>query len=878
MASLSLRWQVFTTHMSANLAILRASIPRMTTLWAAFMGLFTTGALAPVGIVLGKIALVTAAVWLAVEALKAAYNKMTEYRALDTDLADKTIAAPNQATEATVDALTKKVATGEKLVYNLNRKLNGQRIEAFIELKEQELEITKENLEKTKALQMDYRNFLTRDQDIAAILAAAAATAKLTKNREALAVAEATVAREATRSLIVQEKAQQAHGMSLLQNGHNINMNALKEEYNNAIQNTAGLALEESEANTTAVLEKMRQQDIRFMEQKIAYTKQNVRKFTEEVQKINAKQTDLYNLTPKDVAEKTQLAGYVKQLLGDVVSYETLIARIQAAKLGELPEILDGNEKQVTALGKVVGMMETKLNSMNIQLARARGGINGVGKAAEVTEEFISQMGERLDESGVLLKNHADFGIVATKLRKIAAEQDKFNTSATSARAFKTLDNDATRFVESMGYATAKLRAFREDYAKAHAHFSKIATGIGFGEEQVTHARKMLEFMERMQAVTAEKMISRQTDALFNREAKALIDAQKLVSKSNDPAEIIAEYDQRIEAQKKFIESTIAVEGEGSEYSIALQKRLTEFLAIEVESRSAFVRKTIADDIAKTAPMLAQLEKQYAKKGDWSSQKTRGGKLQAFDEQMKIELGRLEASAQGIEMGSVAWFDYQNRITKITEAGEQKRAEIAKGAFAGIVAEYEDTASLMENTMANALNGIADATMDFMMTGEDDWRNFATNVIKEIGRIVLMKQVISPIADALNGFIGGMFGGAAPMFSGSGNAGMPPSMGGGMTPTPLPPLRAMPSANAFAMPSQEDMGISAGVARNRLGDTVSRAGTGDIEVNLINNTGEPAEASAGKPRFDGRKMVLDIVLEAASKPGGFRDGMKGALG
>lgn len=51
----------------------------------------------------------------------------------------------------------------------------------------------------------------------------------------------------------------------------------------------------------------------------------------------------------------------------------------------------------------------------------------------------------------------------------------------------------------------------------------------------------------------------------------------------------------------------------------------------------------------------------------------------------------------------------------------------------------------------------------------------------------------------------------------------------------------------------------------------------NVTVNVINQSGTPVGAQQGQPRFDGKQMILDVVLTAANSPGGFRDGMKGAM-
>lgn len=54
-------------------------------------------------------------------------------------------------------------------------------------------------------------------------------------------------------------------------------------------------------------------------------------------------------------------------------------------------------------------------------------------------------------------------------------------------------------------------------------------------------------------------------------------------------------------------------------------------------------------------------------------------------------------------------------------------------------------------------------------------------------------------------------------------------------------------------------------------------GQPNVTVNVINQSGGAVSAQQGQPRFDGASMILDVVLTAANSPGGFRDGMKGAL-
>lgn len=49
-----------------------------------------------------------------------------------------------------------------------------------------------------------------------------------------------------------------------------------------------------------------------------------------------------------------------------------------------------------------------------------------------------------------------------------------------------------------------------------------------------------------------------------------------------------------------------------------------------------------------------------------------------------------------------------------------------------------------------------------------------------------------------------------------------------------------------------------------------------IHFNLINQSGAPVEAEGRGQRFDGEKYIIDVVLNAMSRPGRLRTAMQGA--
>lgn len=52
----------------------------------------------------------------------------------------------------------------------------------------------------------------------------------------------------------------------------------------------------------------------------------------------------------------------------------------------------------------------------------------------------------------------------------------------------------------------------------------------------------------------------------------------------------------------------------------------------------------------------------------------------------------------------------------------------------------------------------------------------------------------------------------------------------------------------------------------------------DVHVNVINNSGTQVDAEQSQPRIQGKKMILDVVLDAAQSSASFRRGLQGAVG
>lgn len=85
-----------------------------------------------------------------------------------------------------------------------------------------------------------------------------------------------------------------------------------------------------------------------------------------------------------------------------------------------------------------------------------------------------------------------------------------------------------------------------------------------------------------------------------------------------------------------------------------------------------------------------------------------------------------------------------------------------------------------------------------------------------------------------------------------------------------------------SIPSQVGQAVSANYAFGDKTPNIASQNNGTsgslppVTVNLHNQTGQDHNAQAAQPRFDGEKMIIDVVTKAASRPGGLRSAIKGA--
>ncbi|WP_199153539.1 tape measure protein [Chromobacterium sp. ASV23] len=220
----------------------------------------------------------------------------------------------------------------------------------------------------------------------------------------------------------------------------------------------------------------------------------------------------------------------------------------------------------------------------------------------------------------------------------------------------------------------------------------------------------------------------------------------------------------------------------------------------------------------------------------------------------------------------------------------QEYATEAGGALAKLAQDWQDYSGNMSQATASFASGAAEGLAELAVSGKANFADLAQSLVKDIIRInlqlMISKMLMSAMGWAAPGAGAGAGAAAAPVASALGNVfngGRVQAFakGGAFTnsiaqaPT-LAPMALFGEAGPEAiMPLSRD-------GNGRLGVTVHggmpvEQQRPSVVVNVINQSGNEVNAEHGQPRFDGEKLILDVVLKGMTRAGSFRDSMRSAM-
>lgn len=207
--------------------------------------------------------------------------------------------------------------------------------------------------------------------------------------------------------------------------------------------------------------------------------------------------------------------------------------------------------------------------------------------------------------------------------------------------------------------------------------------------------------------------------------------------------------------------------------------------------------------------------------------------------------------------------------------------------------------------MHAALGGALDGFVNSLENGKLAFGDFAKTIIKELIKVILKAMIAYAILSAIGMTEGMSFGGFMKQgladFAGGFTSGGNKSSAGENWGINLMQSQSGPKAmtnQAIDIPSapkfhtggwfgsgalksgevplvglEEEVALTKEQQRfyGKMFDAAANQGQPNIQVNVINNSGVPMNAEQGQPEFNGKDMIIGVVLEAAQKQGPMRD-------
>ncbi|MCY1200491.1 tape measure domain protein [compost metagenome] len=245
-------------------------------------------------------------------------------------------------------------------------------------------------------------------------------------------------------------------------------------------------------------------------------------------------------------------------------------------------------------------------------------------------------------------------------------------------------------------------------------------------------------------------------------------------------------------------------------------------------------------------------------------------------------------------------------------ANAQTIGEKLKTPMQKLADQWRDSTKAMEDATAQWAQQGMDAFINFTKTGKLEWKSLVTDILAGYLKIQMQKELTGLLSIGSSGSSGatGAAASVASSAASSGGGGFWSSLGtwvsglfsfadggvmsqlgsvplrkyakGGVATSPQLALYGEGSMNEAFVPLPDGRSIPVTMKSDgQAGEDRSQPAAGEapnVTVNVINQTGQNVTAQQGATRFDGRQMILDVVLSSMRQPGSFRDGMLGAVG
>jgi len=328
--------------------------------------------------------------------------------------------------------------------------------------------------------------------------------------------------------------------------------------------------------------------------------------------------------------------------------------------------------------------------------------------------------------------------------------------------------------------------------------------------------------------------------------------------------------------------------------------RLKAVAAVEgmdVEGLKAKVRgQALTIDYAPEFQRMAQQTKELNAGIVTDTRESAKARQQAEDETYRNfyqnVIDKIRANASGNQEILRQADEMQRSLDANMEVRGRASAEKFKSPLERMAAEWENSTRTMEEATARWSEQTIDAFATAAMTGKFQFSDLVKSILLDMAKIEMKKAAsgwVKMAGQAAAAYFGSGAGGVQGMGSVNPSSGeymgsLEFANGGVMTRFGAVPLRKYaaggiadsPQMAIYGEGSMNEAFVPLPDGR-RIPVAMEGAAAPSVTVNVINQSGQNVNAQQGQTRFDGRQMVLDVVLSAANAPGPFRDGLKNAV-
>lgn len=300
-----------------------------------------------------------------------------------------------------------------------------------------------------------------------------------------------------------------------------------------------------------------------------------------------------------------------------------------------------------------------------------------------------------------------------------------------------------------------------------------------------------------------------------------------------------------------------------------------------------------------TAQQKYNRELEAMGQGDWARQVN--GELQSIADKYNDIIEQRRTSDKGLsEQDEAALRAAMERELKMAtdfyDALKEKQGSWLLGASDGLANYADEAANVyqgMESLATKSFQGMTDALTTFVTTGKLSFSDLANSIISDMVRIAIQQSITGPLAGALGGALSGMFNptgvgwsmdsGAAGAISGWAKGGVfdSPSLSAYSNQIHDTPqlFEFAKGAGVFGEAGPEAIMPLKRGPDGRLGvSTHGGVGSGDVTVNVINNSSQPVTASQPKISLDAMgRMVVDVMIADLQRNGPYARQLKGTM-